>query len=258
MTALRNGLSKVRWSLHHRGLLGTARAALRTITRKDEISEQPLVHPFDHRYGVDTSGFITAVHLVTGHPHDLLGTGYCGVAPSRFRGALDGWLGTPPDLPVSDYAFVDVGCGKGRALMLATRYPFREILGVELNPGLAETAQTNLELWRTTQHPPMPMRALCTDATQFDIPDGPCLLFLYNPFAEPVLRKFLDHVERTLSAHPRTLDILYCNSPNDRLLTEHPRYRRIWSEAIPIAPEDVAANPSADSPELCTLYRRHN
>jgi hypothetical protein len=256
MTAIRNGLSKVRWSLHHRGVLGTARAALRSLTHKHHVPEQPLVHPFDRRYGVETSGFITAVHLITGHPHDLLCTGYCGVAPSRFRSVIDRWLRTPPEFPVSGYAFIDVGCGKGRALMLATQQPFREILGVELNPGLAETAQANLELWRTTQRPPMPMRALCADATQFDIPDGPCLLFLYNPFAGPVVRKFLDHIERTVSALPRTIEILYCNAPNDRVLAEHPRYRCLWTEPIPIGPEDVPANPSGDSPELCTLYRR--
>jgi SAM-dependent methyltransferase len=255
MTALRNGLAKIRWSLHHRGLLGTVRAAARNLTRGHTTTTEA-IHPFDRHYGVDTSGFVTAVHLVTGHPHDLLGTGYCGVAPSRFRTVVDRWLRTPPEFPVSNYAFVDVGCGKGRALMLAAQHPFREILGVELNPGLAETAQTNLELWRATQHPAMPMRALCADATQFDIPDGPCLLFLYNPFAEPVLSKFLDHIERSVSTRPRPLDIVYCNAPSDRLLAEHRRYRRLWSEPISIDAEDVPTNPSADSPELCTLYRR--
>jgi SAM-dependent methyltransferase len=256
MTALRNGLAKIRWSLHHRGLLGTVRAAVRNLARRHTTTTEAIVHPFDRHYGVDTSGFVTAVHLVTGHPHDLLGTGYYGVAPSRFRTVVDRWLRTPPEFPVSNYAFVDVGCGKGRALMLAAQHPFREILGIELNPGLAETAQTNLELWRATQHPAMPMRALCADATQFDIPDGPCLLFLYNPFAEPLLSKFLDHIERSFSTQPRPLDVVYCNAPNDRLLAEHLRYRRLWSEPISIDAEDVPTNPSADSPELCTLYRR--
>jgi SAM-dependent methyltransferase len=256
MTVFRNGLAKVRWSLHHRGMLGTVRAAVRKLTRQHEAPEQVIVHPFDRRYGVDTSGFVTAVHLTTGHAHDLLGTGYCGVAPSRFRAILDRWLQTPPELPIAEYTFVDIGCGKGRALMLAAEHPFREILGVELNPGLAETAQTNLELWRATQRPSMPIRALCQDATEFDIPSGPCLLFLYNPFAEPVLRKFLDHIERTFSTLPRALDLLYCNNPNERALSTHSSYGRIWSEPIPIASEDVPTNPSGHSPETCTLYRR--
>jgi SAM-dependent methyltransferase len=256
MTSFQNGLAKLRWSLHHRGLLGTVSATARTLTHKHDPSGQQIIHPFDQQYGVDTSGFVTAVNLATGHPHDLLGTGYCGVAPSRFAAAVDRWLRTPPALPVSEYAFIDIGCGKGRALMLASQHPFREIIGVELNLGLAETARLNLDLWRTTQHPAMPMQALCQDATAFDFPAGPCLIFLYNPFAEPVLRKFLDNVDRSFSAHPRALDILYCNpTTNERVLAERPQYRRLWSEPISIAPEDVAANPSADSPETCSLYR---
>ena len=256
MDALRNGLAKVRWSLHHRGLLGTMRAGVRNLTRRHEPAAEVIVHPFDRRFGVDTSGFITAIHLANGHPHDLLSTGYCGVAPSRFRAILDAWLQTPTEHPVSDYTFIDIGCGKGRALLLAAQYPFREIIGVELNSGLVETAQANLELWRTAQHPSMPIRALHQDATEFELPSGPCLLFLYAPFAEPILRKFIEHVEHTLSAQPRLLDILYCNAPNDHFLASHSRYVRLWTRSIPIAADDVPANPSADSAEPCTLYRR--
>ena len=255
MGALRNGLAKIRWSLHHRGLLGTIRAGTRKLRRRQDTSNEVIVHPFDRHFGVDTSGFITAVHLATGHPHDLFSTGYCGVAPSRFRAILDFWLQTPTEHPVSDYAFIDIGCGKGRALLLAAQYPFREIIGVELNSSLVETAQANLELWRTVQHPPMPLRALHQDATEFELPSGPSLLFLYAPFAESILRKFIDHVEHTLSAQPLPLDILYCNAPNDHFLANHSRYTRLWTKSMPIAADDVAANPSADSAEPCTLYR---
>jgi SAM-dependent methyltransferase len=256
MEAIRTGLAKVRWSLLHRGLLGTMRAVLRNLTPRHEASTESTIHPFDRRFGVDTSGLITAVHLASGHPHDLFCTGYCGVPPSRFRAILQRWLATPPELPASEYAFIDVGCGKGRALMLATQYPFREVLGVELNGGLAETAQANLNLWHATQHPPMPVNAVCTDASEFEIPAGACLFFLYNPFAEPVLRKFLDHLDRSASTHPRRFDLLYCNAPNDRLLAQHPRYRRLWSELIPIDTDDIPFNPSAGASEICTLYRR--
>lgn len=231
------------------------RASVRNLTHRHDTATQVVVHPFDRHFGVDTSGFITAVHLAGGHPHDLFSTGYCGVAPSRFRAILDSWLQTPAEHPVSDYAFIDIGCGKGRALLLAAQYSFREVVGVELNSSLVETAQANLDLWRTAQHPSMPMQAIHQDATEFELPPGPCLLFLYAPFAEPILRKFIEHVEHTLSAQPRPLDILHCNAPNDHFLSEHPRYTRLWTRSMPIAADDVAANPSADSAEPCTLYR---
>src|SRR5438270_10812331 len=96
MSTLRNGLAKLRWSLNHRGVLGSFRAAARKLSFRHEPAPQTIIHPFDRRFGVDTSGFVPAVHLTTGHPNDLFGTGYCGVAPSRFQAVLDHWLCTAP------------------------------------------------------------------------------------------------------------------------------------------------------------------
>lgn len=215
-----------------------------------------IVHPFDTQYGVDTSGMITAVNLLSGHAHDLLGTGYCGVAPSRFRNVMQRWIDTPPEHPVSAYSFVDIGCGKGRALMLATSHPFADICGVELNPALAETAKTNLEKWRSLQHPVSPTHVVCGDATEFVFPERPCLIYLYNPFADPILKLLLDRIERSFRANPRPLDILYCNPTSNTALAQHRSFLQLWSDPISISEEDVAANPSAGSAEICSLYRR--
>jgi SAM-dependent methyltransferase len=256
MDSLRIALAKFRWSMHHRGLFGTLRAASNRLASNKNPSQQQFVHPFDAQYGVDTSGLITAVNLVSGHAHDLLGTGYCGVAPSRFQHVMRRWIASPPEHPVSTYFFIDIGCGKGRAIMLASAQPFAEIIGVELNPGLAQIASANLEKWRATQHPVSPMHVVCQDATEFAFPNTPCLLYLYNPFAEPILKVFLEQIERSFSANPRALDILYCNPRSDRLLAQHPSFRQIWSEAVPISEADIATNPSAGSDEPCSLYRR--
>ena len=44
-----------------------------------------------------------------------------------------------------DFVFVDLGSGKGRTLLMASDYPFRRIVGVELLPALHQAAQENLE-----------------------------------------------------------------------------------------------------------------
>jgi hypothetical protein len=256
MEALRVAMSKFRWSLHHRGVFGTLKTAASRFAPNRPAPMQQIVHPFDEQFGVDTSGLVTAVNLLSGHAHDLLGTGYCGVAPSRFRHVLEHWIASPPEQAISNYSFIDIGCGKGRAMMLACAQPFAEIIGVELNPGLAQTAVENIEKWRTGNPSSPPMRALCQDATEFVFPAGPCLVYLYNPFAESIFKLLLDHIEREFSAAPRPLDILYCNPRSIRVLDQHPSFRQVWSEAVPVAPEDVATNPSADSDETCYLYRR--
>ena len=43
-----------------------------------------------------------------------------------------------------DFVFIDLGSGKGRTLLMASDYPFRRIIGVELLPALHQAAQDNL------------------------------------------------------------------------------------------------------------------
>src|SRR5947209_2929304 len=140
MGSLQVALAKAKWSLIHRGVWGTLGVAAERAMPWKRPRNQQYVHPFDRQYGVDTSGLISSVLLASGHENDLYGTAYYGIPPSRFRYVLNKWATWPPELPVEEYTFIDIGCGKGRAVLLATELPFREVIGVELSPALVETA----------------------------------------------------------------------------------------------------------------------
>ena len=61
--------------------------------------------------------------------------------PDDFRSLVEA---LPFDL--TDYVFVDLGSGKGRILLLASRYPFRGVVGVEFAHELNEVAERNIAL----------------------------------------------------------------------------------------------------------------
>ena len=94
-------------------------------------------HPFDVEHGVLTSGLVRGKHLATGHRHDRHSTAYYGIAPSVLEGLCARWRATSLVAPPCDYTFLDLGAGMGRAMLLASRMPFREVIGVELHPDLA-------------------------------------------------------------------------------------------------------------------------
>jgi predicted RNA methylase len=48
------------------------------------------------------------------------------------------------------FSFVDFGSGKGRVLLVASHYPFREVVGVEFSPELQKIAEGNI---RSTKAP---------------------------------------------------------------------------------------------------------
>jgi hypothetical protein len=94
-------------------------------------------HPIDRIYGIDTSGVVPVEKL---HPDPNLQSliiAYAGSQPSIVRQGLSA-LGD-----ISDHAFIDLGCGKGRVTTVAGEFPFREVIGssclLHLRPQRAPT-----------------------------------------------------------------------------------------------------------------------
>src|SRR5579872_3203015 len=94
---------------------------MRIRTASDIAPNRHVLHPFDAQYGTDTGDYMLPRDLTSGSEHDSLNYGYSAIAPSVFREALARWRDTLPGAArrLSAYTFVDVGAGKGRALLLA-------------------------------------------------------------------------------------------------------------------------------------------
>src|SRR5947207_9000390 len=139
MAKVRTAWSKLQWSLAQRGLSGTLRFAFERARRRPNQTDEakPELHPFDLRHGVDTSGLIGGGELRSGHRNDVFNTAYYGMSPSRFQRVMEYWIADQTHAALEDYCFVDLGCGKGRAVMMASEFAFREVVGVELHASLA-------------------------------------------------------------------------------------------------------------------------
>lgn len=226
------------------------------------------VHPFDIAHGTETSGLLSGNVIARGTTHvatDL--TAYYGIAPSILRSLLDLWLRElHPLAPIERTIFLDVGAGKGRAMLLASEYPFLRVEGIELNPKLADIARRNISIWEKTQQSTMlaPLTLHEDDATRMLLPHEPLLAHLFHPFEDKLLRRFLRHVEKDLTAHSRPFDLFYVNAEHDSLLDKHPGFERLWLGRVPMSPEDHVADLAAivqqkeygsTGDELCAIYR---
>ncbi len=225
-----------------------------------------VVHPFDTRYGVETSGLIPGRQLAVGHKHDRHNTAYYGVSPSLFRQLCKHWAHTSPQHPIQEYSFIDLGAGKGRALMLASAMPFREAIGVELNPRMAARGRKNLALWTSAGNAKCPVRIVTQDAAAFELPQNPCLVYLFNPFAAPVIRRILKRVEVAFANRPGDADLLYVNHEFLSVLEGRRGWSQQWSGTIEMEPEDAQAEKdivhsegegeyTTSGNEECSIYR---
>ncbi|GAC1365332.1 MAG: hypothetical protein NVSMB3_13900 [Acidobacteriaceae bacterium] len=244
---------RMRWALRQRGVLGAARMMLGGLRQGTAAAAK--VHPFDVEHGVETSGLIGGAELPGGHAHDVFSTAYFGVPPSRFRGLLERWRRTEGVRPVEQYAFLDVGCGKGRALLLAAETPFREVVGVELNPELAAVARINVARWSELGRTRCAARVECGDATEMKLPSGPLLVYLYNPFRAEVLRRLLTRLDGWAGENEGGLDLLYLYPEEEAVFAEFPGFRRMWQEGIPLGAEDVGRDEISSAEDPCSAYR---
>jgi hypothetical protein len=107
------------------------------------------------------------------------------------------------------YAFIDLGSGKGRVLLVASEFPFVEVRGVEFARELHETACENIRRYRSGSQRTRNIRSIHRDAIEFEFPASPFVLFLSNPFGAGVLVPILRRLRQSLENNPRDVIIVY-------------------------------------------------
>lgn len=95
--------------------------------------------------------------------------------------------------------FLDIGCGKGRALTVAARFPFRRLVGVDLMRTHIDVTQRNLEKLGRSE-----AELIHADALTVSYPDDVSICFLFKPFPERVI---LDCLQR-LDGHARAIILM--------------------------------------------------
>jgi len=208
------------------------------------------VHPFDLQYGTDTSGLITGEELVSGMWNDLWNTAYYGISPSGFNQMFEAL-----DLKWGRFAFVDMGSGKGRALLLASRFPFRRIVGVEIAAELSKAAKANIERFSAPWQRCREIEVRTGDAAEFAYPAGPLVLFFYQPFLAPVLKRCLKNLARSLAVEPREVYVVYVNPVFERLMARVPRLARQWERTFAYSDEDLNADRLGARGDRVVVYR---
>lgn len=213
-------------------------------------------HPFDLQYGVETGGWLSPVELQSGHLHDSHITAYHGTQPSSFRGGLAQWQASMQRTghSVEEFTLVDIGCGKGRVLMLASEHPFRRVIGLELNTDIAEVARENLRRW--SEHPQAcrDIDVHIGDVLEFAPPPVPTLLYMYNPFDGDLFKRWAQKLAFTIQDRIEPLYLLYTYPRYEEHLAVIPGAELLWSGEIPLARDEIATDLFGCLAERVSLY----
>lgn len=231
--------------------VGLGRVVAPAVNGGSFVAPSEGVHPFDREFGTETSGLAWGEDLPSRQRNDIWNTAYYGVSPSVFTQAIEA-LG----LDWERFTFVDLGSGKGRALLLASRFPFRRIVGVELVPELCAVAAANVERFRAEWQRCGAVEAWSQDATAFEFPDGPLVVYIYHPFLSPVLKRVMRNLRRSLVRDRREVYLVYFNPVFARVVErECPELQLIWERRFAMSAEDVGADWFQSVDELVRVFR---
>lgn len=227
--------SRVAGSIRKRGVLATVRlamCALRETCRRNltwnpfNPWRQYLDRRYDARWVVDTAG-IDWIEDVQSNDANA----YSPVPRSTFLRKL-----RLIEADYSKFVFIDLGCGKGKALLLASEFPFKRVVGVELSSRLAEAAGDNLRSLQGCRKVP-PFEVVAGDAREFSFPAEPLVIFLYDPFKADVMEAVVEQLRRSVEAVPRTAYVIYLDPSHHHVfdrcdtfcLVQHRRDCRVYA-----------------------------
>jgi SAM-dependent methyltransferase len=115
--------------------------------------------------------------------------------------------------------FLDIGCGKGRTMVVAAYFGFTKITGIDFSKELCDDAVGNIEKCRE-KFPDVSFKVINNDAFYFEIPDDCGTILLFNPFDEVIMSGVVNNIVNSIDDNPRTVRVLYANPVYTSLFTD--------------------------------------
>ena len=179
---------------------------------------------FDARNGTDTSSIVMPwdlPSLAAANPQVY----HYETLPSAAIRAILGAV----SVNIEAFVLVDLGCGKGRVLMVAAEFPFSQIVGVEIATELAQIARENVRSFRASQKACREIVILQGDARTYEFPLQPLVVFLFNPFGPQTLKCVCRNLKASLQRAPRPAYMIYVNPLHQKAIRAFPEFCKLDS-----------------------------
>lgn len=173
---------------------------------------------FDFEQRVDTTW--SNVSAATRFREIFSGRGYQATDPVIFTEMME-----HAGADFGEFTFIDLGCGKGRALLLARSFGFRRFAGVELLPELLAAARRNVD--RLPPQERSRFELFASDARDYKFPSEPTFLYLFDPFPAVILKQVLGNLVRSVQERPRPILIGYQNPISELVMSSMPEFRKL-------------------------------
>lgn len=203
-------LARLRYALRRHGPVGFIWLAgynfVYYISRRDRNADRMAqADAFDRNYGTETGGMreigtldvvssAAARHAVRYDPSN----------PEMVRALI-----SRLQIDYSRFIFIDFGSGKGRVLLVAAGFPFKEVIGVEFSRELHEVALKNIAHFPRNETHAGTVRSIHDDASAYEPPQSDLVCYFYNPFGAPVMERVVTRLAALHERHGYRVIIIY-------------------------------------------------
>jgi SAM-dependent methyltransferase len=198
------------------------------------------VHSFDVTHGIETSGYIPSAECAGDSRMAVRISPYAGSQPSIVRTAL----ASLPD--PSAYAFVDIGCGKGRPLVVASEFAYQRIVGVEWSPQIAALGRANAAAIAARHPERTPIEIQVGDATAVQAPAACVVFYMYHAFNRELVAALVTNIEQQLQNQLQHAFFVYYDPVHSAVLDQSPRFARWSAQMLPYAAAELGYGPDLE------------
>jgi SAM-dependent methyltransferase len=169
----------------------------------------------EKKYGLNTSGFDELQHLQKKGIDVSHSTIYM---PVNYY-MLEKMMNEINQFP-HNKSFLDIGCGKGRAMVVAAHYGFKKIKGIDISKKFCDEAKQNINNARNN-FTDVEFKVELQDAFYYQVPKDVSVIFIFNPFDEVIMSGVVENILISQEKNPRTIYVVYINPLYETLFLEN-------------------------------------
>jgi len=222
---------KLKRSLAERGIWGTMKHTLLKVSKISLINNSNAKdtniktdNNFDKKYGTDTNTKIPITHLKVASENWVHGVDYEAIPEEQLLTTLNDLK-----IDIEKYIFIDYGSGKGRAVIIAAKFPFKKVIGIEFSPELNIIANNNLEIIDQGIFKTLEVEIVEKDAIEYKLPNEPLVLYMYNPFHSKIMEQVFQNIESSYKIYNRPIIILYFTPQHSEIFNRSTLFQKVLS-----------------------------
>lgn len=132
-------------------------------------------------------------------------------------------------------SIIDIGCGKGKAMFLMSKFPFMRIDGYDLSDRMVSIANENfIRIGKGNI-----CKAFYADAANYKDYSKYNYFYAFNPVPENVFHLLLTNIENSIEICPREAFFVYLNPVYDKYFESNGKWERIIEDKGILKWDDV-------------------